>query len=282
LLSVLAVVAVLARVPQLASPNLLAEGDECIVGIMGLHVADAHDFPLFMYGQKYGLSLVEAPTAAVSFALFGAGPVTLKLAILAIWIAGAAFYFRAFSHVLGTVRSFWITLLLVLMPAWAATSMKAWSGYVTAFSATAVAIDLVAGNADGLAGPWLGAGVATAVIYFAQPLWLPGLLPIVLYHLVASRRLLCWIAYASATLGPFAVMEAIQKYWLAGAAEVWFGPAPGNPHVLASVPSLVRQFYVSLTGSFYFGNVVTPGRFTAAMAGFWFALFGAALLPGYL
>src|SRR6187399_2842343 len=95
-ISILAAVAALARVPQLASPNLLAEGDECTVGIMGLHVARFHDFPLFLYGQKYGLAIVEAPAAAVSFALFGAGPVTLKLAMLAVWIAGAAFYFRAF------------------------------------------------------------------------------------------------------------------------------------------------------------------------------------------
>ena len=229
-------------------------------------------------GQKCGLAIVEAPAAAVSFALFGAGPVTLKLAILAVWIVGAAFYFRAFSRVLGTARSFWITLLLVLMPAWAATSMKAWSGYVTAFAATGVAIDLIARNGDRRAGPWLGAGAATVVIYFSQPLWLPGLLPIVLYHLVHSRKLSCWMAYAAGTVGPFVAMEAVKAYWLAGTAEVWFRPALGNTHLLASVPSLVRQFYVCLTGSFYFGNVVAPGRFTAALAGFWFALFCAALL----
>lgn len=277
-LCVLAMVAVLARVPQLVSPNLLAEGDECIVGLMGLHVAHFHDFPLFMYGQRYGLAIVEAPALAVSFALFGAGPVTLKLAILAVWIVGAAFYFRAFSRVVGTARSFWITLLLVLMPAWAATSMKAWSGYVTAFAATGVAIDFITRNGDRRAGPWLGAGVATAAIYFAQPLWLPGLLPIVFYYLVKSRRLPCWMAYMSGTVGPFVAVEAIKAYWLAGTAEIWFRPAVGNPDLLASAPSLVRQFYVCLTGSFYFGNAVAPGRFTAVMAGFWFALFCAALL----
>jgi hypothetical protein len=277
-LAILAAVAVLARIPQLASSNLLAEGDECTVGIMGLHVARFHDFPLFLYGQKYGLAIVEAPAAAVSFALFGAGPVTLKLAILTVWIAGAAFYFRAFARVLGTTRSFWITLLLVLMPAWAATSMKAWSGYVTAFAATGVAIDLMIGNVDRRLAPWFGAGVATAVIYFAQPLWLPGLLPIVLYHLVASRRLRCWIAYAGAALGPFAAMEAIKRYWLAGTPEVWFGPTAGNAHLLASVPAIVRQLYVSLTGSFYFSHAVAPGRLTAAMGGFWLTVLCLALV----
>jgi hypothetical protein len=276
--SALALVAVLARVPQLVSPNLLAEGDECIVGLMGLHVARLHDFPLFMYGQSYGLAIVEAPAAAVSFALFGAGAVTLKLAILAVWIAGAAFYFRVFSRVLGTARGFWIALVLVLMPAWAVTSMKAWSGYVTAFAATAVAIDLIVRNEERRAAPWLGAGLATATIYFAQALWLPGLLPIVLYHLVESRRLRCWTAYMCGTLASFAAVEALKISWPVYSVDVWFRPSMGNPHLLASLPMLVRQFYVCLTGSFYFGAAVAAGRVTTALAVFWFALFCAVLL----
>ena len=275
--SVLTAVAVLARVPQLVSPNLLAEGDECIVGLMGLHVARLHDFPLFMYGQSYGLAIVEAPAAAVSFALFGAGAVTLKLAILAVWIVGAAFYFRAFTRVLGPVRGFWVAFVLVLMPAWAVTSMKAWSGYVTAFTATAVAIDLIVRNEERRSGPWLGAGLATTAIYFAQPLWLPGLLPIVLYHLVDSRSLRCWAAYVSGTLGLLAAMAAATIYWPFQTGEVWFRPPIGNPDLLASLPAMARQLYVCLTGSFYFGKAAAAGPFTTGLAVFWFALFCAAM-----
>jgi hypothetical protein len=278
---VLAAVAVLARLPQLLSPNLLAEGDECLVGIMGIHVARGHDFPLFFYGQKYGLAIVEAPAAALSFAIVGAGPIALKGAILAIWIAGAGFYFRAFARVLGTARGFWITLLLVLMPAWAATSMKAWSGYVTAFAATGLVIDLVTRSQDLRASTWLAAGVTTAVVYFAQPLWLPGLLPIVLYHLAATRRARHWAAYVCGVVVPVAAMEIVKRYWLAG-AEVWYTPGVGNPHLLASAPALIKQIYVNLTGSFYFWQTVVPGRVTAATAAFWFGLFFVLLaLQGY-
>src|SRR5207248_1766568 len=122
--------------------------DECIVGLMGLHVLRRHEFPLFMYGQKYGLAIVEAPAAAIGFALSGAGAVPLELAILALWIAGLAFYFLAFARVLGMARGFWIALLVAVMPAWAVASMKAWSGYVTAFAATAVAIYLITRRRD--------------------------------------------------------------------------------------------------------------------------------------
>src|SRR5258707_45765 len=145
-LAALAIATLVSRLPQLLSPNLLLEGDECILGLMGMHLAQGRDFPIFFYGQTYGLSIVEAPAAALSFLIFAAGVLPLKMAMLAIWYVGIAFYFLAFARVLGTARSFWITLLLVLMPAWAATSMKAWSGYITAFSATAATLYLMTGN----------------------------------------------------------------------------------------------------------------------------------------
>lgn len=272
LVAALAAVAAAARLPQLLSPNLLAEGDECLVGLMGMHVARGHDFPLFFYGQKYGLAIVEASAAAVSFAIFGAGPVALKAAMLAIWIAGVVCYFRAFARVLGTPRSFWIALVLVLMPAWAVTSLKAWSGYVTAFAAAGLAVDLVTANVQRRASTWLATSVVTAVVYFAQPLWLPGLIPIVLYHLVASRRARCWSAYACGAAVPIAAMWAVSKSWLSGANEVWFRPEIGNPHLLASVPALLRQVFVTLTGSFYFWQTVAPGPVTTATAVFWTGL----------
>jgi hypothetical protein len=265
----LAAVAIAARLPQLLSPNLLAEGDECIVGLMGLHVAHGRDFPLFFYGQKYGLAIVEASAAAAAFLLFGPGAVVLKGAILAIWIAGMAFYFRAFARVVGTARSFWIALLLALLPAWAATSMKAWSGYATAFAATGLVLHLLTGNEERRGVGYAAAGAATALVYFAQPLWLPGLLPILLYHLARTRRLPCWTAYAAGAAVPIGAMAAVKRLWLTGTPEVWFGPEAGNPHVLASTRAVLTQVYVNLTGSYYFAQTIVPGRITAAVAAFW-------------
>jgi len=63
LLTTLAIVTFASRLPQLLSRNLLLEGDECILGLMGMHVAQGREFPIFFYGQKYGLSIVEAPGA---------------------------------------------------------------------------------------------------------------------------------------------------------------------------------------------------------------------------
>src|SRR3954469_20598743 len=281
-LTLLVLVSIVSRLPQLLSPNLLLEGDECILGLMGMHLAQGREFPVFFYGQRYGLSIVEAPAAAVSFLFFGTGAVSLKLAMLAIWIVGIGFYFLAFSRPLGTTRSFWITLLLVLMPAWAATSMKAWSGYITAFSATAIVMHLIARNDNPRAAPWLIAGGLTGFIYFAQPLWLPSLVPIVLFFLWSNRPRGVWVSYASGVLSAICVVTLIKTFWLSDVIETWTGPSAGNPHLFASLPRLLNQTYVNLTGSFYFGTPVYTGPVTASLGYFWLAVLGmVALLQVY-
>jgi hypothetical protein len=266
-----------ARLPQLLSRSLLLEGDECILGLMARHLAAGREFPLFFYGQRYGLAVVEAPAAALSFLLFGAGAVPLKIAMLAIWLVGIVFYFLAFLRPLGATRSFWITMVLVLMPAWAATSMKAWSGYITAFAATGVAIYLITRNDNREPSPWLFAGAAAGVIYFAQPLWLPGLVPIVLFYLASSRRLAFWISFATGAVGVAAAIAASKWLWLAHAPETWTRPPAGNPHLLASVPQLFHQMYVTLTGSYYFGTADYAGPVTILAAYLWLAVFALAL-----
>jgi len=249
---------------------------------MAMHIARGHDFPLFFYGQKYGLAIVEAPAAALSFLFFGAGAVPLKLAMLVIWTVGVCFYFLAFSPPLGVTRSFWITLLLVLMPAWAATSMKGWSGYITAFTVTAVVLYVITRNDNRRAFPWLIAGALSAIVYFSHPLWLPGLLPIVEYFLWSSRRLAFWLSYVSGALVVVSAIAAIKAFWLAGAVESWVGPPPGNPHLFASLPRLLNQTYVDFTGSYYFGSPVHTGRVTPIVAYAWLGVLGgAALLQVY-
>jgi hypothetical protein len=277
-LTALATVSLVSRLPQLLSRNLLLEGDECILGLMGMHVAQGREFPLFFYGQKYGLSIVEAPAAALSFTLFGSGAVALKIAILAVWIVGIAFYFLAFARVLGAARSFWITLLLVLMPAWAATAMKAWSGYVTAFSATGATLYLLT-RKDAGRGPWLIAGGMTSIIYFAQPLSLPSMFPIVVYFLWLNRRRIDRItSYVLGVASLVLIVLAMRTRWSAGSAETWFGPPIGDRHPLQSVPLLFNQVYLNLTGSYYFGTVVHPGPFTTLVAWMWLVMLGAAVL----
>ena len=275
--ALLAVIAVAARLPQLWSHNLLLDGDECIVGLMGVHVLRGHAFPLFMYGQPYGLAIVEAPLLAGSFALLGAGAVPLKLAMLALWTIGLIAYFRGFSRVLGDTRGFWIAIVLALLPAWAATSMKAWSGYVTAFAATGIAIAVMTAAASRNS-RWLAAGMATGITFLAQPLWMPGLAPIALCLLWTRATRRGWAAYTAGAAAPIALVAILRASGLAGGDVSWSGPAAGNPHLLASLRPLFDQTYISLTGSFYLGGAVPPGRVTGTVAWLWMLALGAATL----
>jgi hypothetical protein len=56
----LAAMSIVSRLPQLRSPNLLVDGDECVLGLMAKHVAQGKELPIFFYGQHYALSSVGA------------------------------------------------------------------------------------------------------------------------------------------------------------------------------------------------------------------------------
>jgi hypothetical protein len=261
----------------LFSPSLLLDGDECIVGLMAKHIAEGRELPIFLYGQSYGLSLIEAPAAALNFAIFGTGVLPLKLSLLALWIAGVLFYFLAFAQVMGNTRSFWLTLLLVLMPAWAVSSMKAWSGYVTAFSAAAVLLYVLMRKARRPSVSWVMAGWLSSIIYLAQPLWLPGLLPVLLFFLLSSRRLRFAFLYLSGIGSMLLSIELIQWLSRASVVESWRPPRIGNRDLIGSVPGVAEQIYVNLTGSYYLWFSVDPGTVTAILAYLWLAVLAAAL-----
>ncbi|HEX7136567.1 MAG TPA: hypothetical protein VF219_01900, partial [Vicinamibacterales bacterium] len=177
---VLALVAlcIASRIPQLRSPNLLVDGDESVLGLMAKHVAEGKEFPIFFYGQHYAFSPVETVAAAASFLAAGVGAVPLKAAGLALWTLGVVFLFLAGARQLGPSRSFWIAALLVLNPAWAVWSLRNGGGYLTSFAGTAILMWLLAQAPERDSWiRWVVAGALTALIYLAQPLWLPGVLP---------------------------------------------------------------------------------------------------------
>ena len=272
-ISALIAIGVVSRLPQLASPSLLLDGDECILGLMAKHVSEGREFPIFFYGQAYGLAVVEAPAAALSFLIFGVGVLPLKGAILAVWLAGVVCYFLAFARPLGYARSFCLTLLLILMPAWAVSSMKAWSGYVTGFTALGALLYVVTRPDAPRAMKWLLAGWLTTVVYFAQPLYLPGAVPIVLFFLVSARRPAAALLYAAGIVTMFVVIRMLP----ASGVTTWTPPAPGNPALLASLPHVLRQIYVNLTGAYFLRVAVEPGPVTTTAAYVWTLLLAAAV-----
>ena len=245
----------ISRAPQLDSPNLLLDGDEGVLGLMARHAVHGRELPLFFWGQHYGLSLVETVMGALSFALFGTGALPLKVAMLALWTAGIWFLFLALSAIVGARRGFLCTCVLLLHPAWAVWSMKARGGYVTAFTLTAALLWLVVPRKtpDSVV-RWAAAGALSGLIYLAQPLWLPGVAPIVLVMLWGRRRSTAPIAYASAA----AVVVIAVKLATPVASEAWSGPALWNPDIWGMRIRLVQQVYLNLTGAYYLSWALDP------------------------
>jgi len=266
---VLAVVAlcVASRIPQLRSPNLLADGDESILGLMGKHVAEGKEFPIFFYGQHYAFSPVETVAAAASFLAAGVGAIPLKAAGLALWTIGVVFLFLAGARRLGPSRSFWIAALLVLNPAWAVWSLRDGGGYLTSFAASAFLMWLLAQNREHDSPiRWAVAGALTALIYLAQPLWLPGMLPIVAVVLLSRRRLTFAVIYLA--IAAAAILSV--KFGTATTAEAWGGPTMGNGDLAGSLPLVARQIYVAMTGSYYlYWPIDPPGPATSVIAIIW-------------
>jgi len=243
---------------------------------MAKHVAQGKELPIFFYGQHYGLSTVEAVAGAVSFVMFGTGAVALKSAMLALWTVGVLFLFLALARLLGSARSFLITAVFVLTPAWAVWSMKARGGYLTAFAATAALVWLLAGDRERRSiRHWLAAGVLTAVIYLGQPLWLPGVLPFLVASAVADRRPFWTASYVAATALPLALVRLVTLT----SQQTWFGPVPGHETFARVLPDMAQQIYVNLTGAYYLALTVDPpGSATTILASVWCCLLPAALL----
>jgi hypothetical protein len=267
-LAVLAGLSVLSRLPQLLSPNLLLDGDECTLGLMAKHLAQGREFPIFFYGQHYGFSAVEAGAGAVTFLLFGVGQLPLKVAMLSLWTAGVLFLFLGLARLLGTARAFWITSVFVLTPAWAVWSMKARGGYITSFAATSVLFWLLAQDrARPSIMRWLLAGALTSLIYLAQPVWLPGALPILIAVFVSRRRLSDAVCYL---IVPAATVVLVKT---------WGDSALGNADLLGSVPAVMHQIYMNFTGAYYLSWAVDPpGPATKILAWAWCAMLAGAVV----
>src|SRR5581483_4285297 len=95
----LVIACVLSRLPELASDNLLLDGDECVVALMARHIVNHSAFYPFFSGQTYGFSLIECCFIIPFYLLFGVTTLSVKCSMLLLWTVGVLFLYRAFTLV---------------------------------------------------------------------------------------------------------------------------------------------------------------------------------------
>src|SRR5438105_15835256 len=72
-----------ARFAILLTSQTHVNSEEAIIGLMGKHILEARYFPFYMYGQPYNAGAAwEAYLAAIAFAFFGVGVISLKSCIV--------------------------------------------------------------------------------------------------------------------------------------------------------------------------------------------------------
>ncbi|HYC01362.1 MAG TPA: glycosyltransferase family 39 protein [Candidatus Limnocylindrales bacterium] len=104
--------------------------DEGVVGLMGKHILEGRELPVFFYGQSY-LGALEAYCAALAFALFGVSFVSLRLVTFLFSIAvGVAVYHFAY-RIYSVAVARWATALVAVAPMYFLQwNLKARGGFV--------------------------------------------------------------------------------------------------------------------------------------------------------
>ena len=237
---------VLIRIPQLSSNMLLPDQDECVLGMMANHFNKGQNFPLFFYGQHYGLSTVEVVLIATFTKVFGISVFSIKLPMLLLYMCSLVFLFLWSKNKLGLGFAFFITLLFASEPTWLTWAMKARGGYLSALLAGFYL--LYSWQKEQKAAPfYMINAVIMGLLYHFQLLWFIAWLPLFFYY---QRHLgLRKIIYASILV----ILTIVVFYILAQSTEaIWHKPTNQfNPNFNVSV--WYNDFVVFLSGHFFFG-----------------------------
>lgn len=249
------------RLPYLTSPGFILDGDEAILGLMAKHLSEGREFPIFMYGQAYGFSLLETLPIAMGFRLFGPEPWVVTVSMLALFLVGLFLYERAFFGL--TSDREWsrtLTLILAMLPVWIVWSVKARGGYLSAFLLLGAVLWIFSQIEINNRRAALGGGLV-GLLFHAQAFWAPGALPLLLLPLARGKspRYLLPVSVSAITVavGLFLLGRGGDAYW----EPTVFGAL--RPTQLASLPVYLHQLF---SGFFYLGDIVNPPLLVSGLA----------------
>jgi hypothetical protein len=234
----------------------------------------------FFYGQQYGCSIFETGLISLFYALFHISDVSVKLAMLTMWTAGILFFYKALTSIKQGNNSlaFIVTLLFIVSPAWAAWSMKARGGYLSAFLLTSVILYIIFNPALVKKNVVLFfTGILLVLLYECQPLFLPGLLPLLLYWLFkndAKRKIV--FVFLGAII-PFLTFIQLKKYASNFYSIVPFQLGWSYFKVIGWMPSYI---YGHLTGYYYLDATYPPSVAAIVLAVIFMLIISVIIILG--
>ncbi|MES2704408.1 MAG: hypothetical protein V4649_17340 [Bacteroidota bacterium] len=265
---ILVLVCIISRIPQLVSDNLLLDGDECVVAIMAKHMLQGKAITPYFYGQSYGFSLIECLLIVPFYLLLGFSTVAVKLAMLALWTTGVILLYKALELFNKGNSKLPILLILVFIwsPAWAVWSMKARGGYLTSFATTSALLFLLF-NPKKTPSSYLLIGLLCCLIFESQPLWIPGLLPLLAGHFLIEKKISNLIRFLAPIVVIFTGLH-FYKQSLPSFGQIPFF-MPTGAELSSAITRLPNFLYYSLHGNYFFNEIQQPNFFCAFIAVVW-------------
>ena len=119
-----------ARFVILFTSQTHVHSDEAIIGLMGKHILEGRYFPFYMYGQPYNAGAAwEAYLAAIAFAFFGVGVISLKSCIVMLSLLCLFLFYRMCLALYDERTSLLATVAFALAP-----SLLKWHFQVRGYS----------------------------------------------------------------------------------------------------------------------------------------------------
>ena len=119
-----------ARFTILLASQTHVHSDEAIIGLMGKHILEGRYFPFYMYGQPYNAGAAwEAYLAAIAFAFFGVGVISLKSCIVVLSLLCLFLFYRMCQMLYDERTALLATIVFALTP-----SLLKWHFQVRGYS----------------------------------------------------------------------------------------------------------------------------------------------------
>jgi 4-amino-4-deoxy-L-arabinose transferase-like glycosyltransferase len=128
-----------ARFAVLLASQTHVHSDEAIIGLMGKHILEGRYFPFYMYGQAYNAGAAwEAYLAAISFAFFGVGVISLKSCIVGLSLLCLLLFYCMCQALYGQRTALLATIVFAITP-----SLLKWHFQVRGYSSYFLSIPLL-------------------------------------------------------------------------------------------------------------------------------------------
>lgn len=257
---------IVTRLPQLLSPNLFLDPDECVTATMAKYLIEGKDYSLYFWGQDFGITILENLFIIPFYLVLGINTLSVKLGMLSLWTVGAIFLYKTILAISGRNISsaLILTLLFICLPAWAVWSMKARGGYLTSFTLSTIFTFLLYDARFNMRiWVWILLGILLQLIYESQLLWLIGVLPLMVYALTTQKKIKHIIAFF-VSLAVFFYLFSIYK----GNSGVTSNrlTIPDLKNIWTYFDRFPDYLYCSFQGHYYFSTFFPPDPASAVCA----------------